>query len=158
MRMRNWTACMGNHGNARWTHWIRARNREINHCALTQANCGWLQTLNARCWQVGICWLYVVSQPGMRRYPEYIRGRVCNSQSFCYGCCHGRISSSSSLPTSVCPKKKLTLLSSSVELSVEHCTLTNTCMQRADPHGSNCQSKRSSFQRERAGTCSAVSA
>ena len=37
---------------------------------------------------------------------EYIRGRVCNSVSFCYGCCHGRISSSSSLPMSVCPKKR----------------------------------------------------
>ena len=37
-------------------------------------------------------------------YQEYIRGRLCNSRSFCYGCCHSRISSSSSLPTSVCPK------------------------------------------------------
>ena len=39
-------------------------------------------------------------------YQEYIRGRVCNSRSFCYGCCHGRISFSSSLPRSVCPKKR----------------------------------------------------
>ena len=32
--------------------------------------------------------------------------RVCNSRSFGYGCCHGRISSSQSLPTSVGTGKK----------------------------------------------------
>ena len=43
--------------------------------------------------------------------------------------------------------KRKTLLSSSVELNVEHCTLTNTCMQRAGPArtaGQNNQASRES--------------
>ena len=51
---------------------------------------------------------------------------------FCYGCCHGGISGSSSLWTSVCTKKEK-LFSSSTELHVEHRVLTNTCMQSARP-------------------------
>ena len=45
-----------------------------------------------------------------RSYQEYIRTRVGNSRSFCYECCHGRIRSSSSLPTSVCTKKGKTFI------------------------------------------------
>ena len=41
---------------------------------------------------------------------ECIRTRVGNSRSFCYECCHGRIRSSSSLPTSVCTKKGKTFI------------------------------------------------
>ena len=63
---------------------------------------------------------------------EYMRTRVCNSRFFfCYESCHSRMSSSSSLPTSICSKKGKKLLSSSVELNVEHCTLTDTWTQRA---------------------------
>ena len=36
--------------------------------------------------------------------------RVCNSRSFCYECCHGRILSLSSLPTSVCTEKRKTFI------------------------------------------------
>ena len=38
-------------------------------------------------------------------YQEYIRTRVCNSQSFWYSCCHGKISNSSLQPTSVYSKR-----------------------------------------------------
>ena len=55
----------------------------------------------------------VVFPPGFTPYrynQEYIRTRVGNSRSFCYECCHGRIRSSSSLPTSVCTKKGKTFI------------------------------------------------
>ena len=79
-----------------------------------------------------------------------MRSRVCNSQSFGYSCCHGRMSSSSSLPTSVCTKKEKKLLSSSVELKVEHCTLTNVCMPRAGPTWNASQKDRASGVSEHA--------
>ena len=41
---------------------------------------------------------------------EYMRTRVGNSRSFCYECCHGRILSSPSPPTSVCTKKGKTFI------------------------------------------------
>ena len=46
--------------------------------------------------------------------------------------------------------KKETLLSSSVELNVEHCTLTNTCMQRAGPARTASQNDRAFRESEHA--------
>ena len=48
-------------------------------------------------------------------------------------CCHSGVSSLPSLPTSVCTKekKKEKLVSSSIEVNIEHYTLTNTDMQKA---------------------------
>ena len=65
---------------------------------------------------------------------EYMRKRVGNSWSFCYECCHGRILSSSSLPTSVCTKKGKTFnraSESSVEPTLNTVRLMITCMQSA---------------------------
>ena len=87
---------------------------------------------------------------------EYIRTRVCNSRSFCYECCHGRIRSSSSLPTSVCTKKRKTFI---LERWTQRWTLYFDEHVHAKCRPSlKCQSKRWSFWRERACTCSALSA
>ena len=79
----------------------------------------------------------------------YIRGRVCNSRSFCYGCCHGRISSLLSPPTSVCPKKGNIFI---LERWAErwHCTSTNTCMQGAGPARTASQNDRAFKESEHA--------
>ena len=83
---------------------------------------------------------------------EYIRTRVGNSRSFCYECCHGRIRSSSSLPTSVCTKKGKTFI-------LERWTLYFDEHVHAKCRPSlKYQSKRWSLWRERACTCSALSA
>ena len=56
-------------------------------------------------------WLHLFSHTArLVSHQEYIRTRVGNSWSFCYECCHGRIRSSSSLPTSVCTKKGKTFV------------------------------------------------
>ena len=73
--------------------------------------------------------------------PLWVSGRVPKRPVFCYECCHGRISSASPLPTSVCPKKRKKS-SSSVKLNVELCTLMNMCTQRAGPCSLKWQSKR----------------
>ena len=66
-------------------------------------------------------------------YQEYMRTRVGNSRSFCYGCCHahGRVLSSPSLPTSVCTKKGKTFI---LERWAQRWTLffdEHMCMQSA---------------------------
>ena len=87
---------------------------------------------------------------------EYIRTRVGNSRSFCYECCHGRIRSSSSLPTSVCTKNGKTFI---LERWTQRWTLYFDEHVHAKCRPSlKCQSKRWSFWRERACTCSALSA
>ena len=89
-------------------------------------------------------------------YQEYIRTRVGNSWSFCYECCHGRIRSSSSLPTSVCTKIGKTFV---LERWTQRWTLYFDEHVHAKCRPSlKCQSKRWSFWRERACTCSALSA
>ena len=92
----------------------------------------------------------------VHHYQEYIRTRVCNSRSFCYECCHGRIRSSSSLPTSVCTKKRKTFI---LERWTQRWALYFDEHVHAKCRPSlKCQSKRWSFWRERACTCSALSA
>ena len=87
---------------------------------------------------------------------EYMRTRVGNSRSFCYECCHGRIRSSSSLPTSVCTKKGKTFI---LERWAQRWTLyfDEHVHAKCRP-GLKCQSKRWSFWSERACTCTALSA
>ena len=55
-----------------------------------------------------------------------------HSRSFWCRCCRGGISSSSSLPTTVCMKKKT--LSSSVELDVEHCYIDEHVHAKSKPN------------------------
>ena len=78
-----------------------------------------------------------------------MRTRVGNSWSFCYECCHGRVSSSSSLPTSVCTKKRKRFFLKRLVGRSRH-TLTNTCVQRAGPVWNASQKDRASVVSEHA--------
>ena len=127
------------------------------------------------CWQRWRNWYSTITASIAKRklhtlvlmYPcSYVlsmRVRVCMSWSFCYGCCHGRIPSVSSLPTSVCTKKKNNkkTLTCIIERCAQHLTLyfDEHVHAKCRPSG-KCQSKslRSSFWSEQACRCSVVRA
>ena len=82
-------------------------------------------------------------------YQEYMKGRVCNSWFFALDAATAEYKVRHRWQRQSALKKE-TLLSSSIELNVEHCKLTNACMQRVGPARTASRIDRAFIEREHA--------